>query len=186
MTRQDGRYWLFYAGNDFSTPAYGIGVAVADHPLGPYTKQGAPLLQSTREWLAPGHASVAPGLDGKPQLFFHAFHPGDRGLQRIPRAADRRAGVRGWPRRRGAAQEPFVTAPPPRTAELTRGIAPVADMTAAIDRRRQARARPHEDLAAAIDRRRHAAGFERARVDLAAAVHRHRDLRLRDGSRRQR
>ncbi len=79
VTRQDGRYWLFYAGNDFSTPAYGIGVAVADHPLGPYTKQGAPLLQSTREWLAPGHASVAPGLDGKPQLFFHAFHPGTGG-----------------------------------------------------------------------------------------------------------
>jgi len=33
-TRQNGRYWLFYAGNDFSTPAYGIGVAVADPPLG--------------------------------------------------------------------------------------------------------------------------------------------------------
>jgi len=79
VTRQGGRYWLFYAGNDFSTPAYGIGVAVADHPLGPYSKQGEPLLRSTREWTAPGHASVAPGLDGKPQLFFHAFHPGTGG-----------------------------------------------------------------------------------------------------------
>jgi hypothetical protein len=79
VTFQDGRYWLFYAGNDFSTPAYGIGVAVADHPLGPYTKQSEPLLRSTREWVAPGHASVAPGLDGKPQLFFHAFHPGTGG-----------------------------------------------------------------------------------------------------------
>ena len=49
VTRQQGRYWLFYAGNDFSTPAYGIGVAVADHPLGPYVKQAEPLLQSTRE-----------------------------------------------------------------------------------------------------------------------------------------
>jgi hypothetical protein len=79
VTRQQGRYWLFYAGNDFSTPAYGIGVAVADHPLGPYVKQGEPLLRSTREWLAPGHASVAPGRDGQPQLFFHAFHPGTGG-----------------------------------------------------------------------------------------------------------
>jgi hypothetical protein len=77
--RQDGRYWLFYAGNDFSTPSYGIGVAVADHPLGPYVKQAEPLLKSTREWTAPGHASVAPGLDGQPQLFFHAFHPGTGG-----------------------------------------------------------------------------------------------------------
>jgi arabinan endo-1,5-alpha-L-arabinosidase len=79
VTQQEGRYWLFYAGNDFSTPSYGIGVAVADHPLGPYTKQGEPLLRSTSEWLAPGHASVAPGLTDDPQLFFHAFHPGTGG-----------------------------------------------------------------------------------------------------------
>jgi arabinan endo-1,5-alpha-L-arabinosidase len=79
LTFQAGRYWLFYAGNDFSTPSYGIGVAVADHPMGPYVKQGEPLLRSRREWLAPGHASVAPGRDGKPQLFFHAFHPGTGG-----------------------------------------------------------------------------------------------------------
>ena len=79
VTRQAGRYWLFYAGNDFSTPSYGIGVAVAGHPLGPYVKQGEPLLRSTREWTAPGHASVAPGLGGEPQLFFHAFHPGTGG-----------------------------------------------------------------------------------------------------------
>lgn len=78
-TRQEGRYWLFYAGNDFGTPAYGIGVAVADHLFGPYRKQRQPLLKSTRNWTAPGHASVAPGLNGKPQLFFHAFHPGTGG-----------------------------------------------------------------------------------------------------------
>jgi len=79
VTRQAGRYWLFYAGNDFSTPAYGIGVAVADRPLGPYLKQPEPLLKSTRTWWAPGHASVAPGPDGGPQLFFHAFFPGKGG-----------------------------------------------------------------------------------------------------------
>jgi arabinan endo-1,5-alpha-L-arabinosidase len=79
VTRQQGRYWMFYAGNDFATPSYGIGVAVADKVLGPYTKQSEPLLKSTREWTAPGHASVAPGLNGAPQLFFHAFHPGTGG-----------------------------------------------------------------------------------------------------------
>lgn len=79
VTRQDGRYWMFYAGNDFGTPAYGIGVAVADHPLGPYVKQGQPLLKSVKEWTAPGHPSVAPGPDGQPRLFFHAFHPGSGG-----------------------------------------------------------------------------------------------------------
>ena len=79
VTRQRGRYWMFYAANDFTNPAYGIGVAVADDLLGPYVKQQEPLLRSTSEWLAPGHASVAPGLDGQPQLFFHAFHPGTGG-----------------------------------------------------------------------------------------------------------
>ena len=79
VTLQQGRYWLFYAGNDFCTPAYGIGVASADHPLGAYIKQPEPLLRSTSSWSAPGHASVAPGLDGAPQLFFHAFFPGRGG-----------------------------------------------------------------------------------------------------------
>jgi arabinan endo-1,5-alpha-L-arabinosidase len=79
VTRQEGRYWMFYAGNDFSTPAYGIGVAVADHPFGPWVKQEEPLLRSTREWVAPGHASVAPGPSGEPRLFFHAFFPGTGG-----------------------------------------------------------------------------------------------------------
>ena len=79
VTFQRGRYWMFYAGNDFTNPAYGIGVAVSDALLGPYLKQPRPLLRSTTEWLAPGHASVAPGLDGLPQLFLHAFHPGTGG-----------------------------------------------------------------------------------------------------------
>ena len=60
VTQQDGRYWLFYAGNDFSTPPTDRR-CVADHPLGPYTKQGEPLLKSTREWTAPGHASRGAG-----------------------------------------------------------------------------------------------------------------------------
>ncbi|MEO6225476.1 MAG: glycoside hydrolase family 43 protein [Sphingomicrobium sp.] len=79
VTLQDGRYWLFYAGNDFSTPSYGIGAAVADTVLGPYEKLPQPLLQSTLEWTAPGHASVAAGPSGDPQLFFHAFHPDSGG-----------------------------------------------------------------------------------------------------------
>lgn len=75
VTFQEGKYWLFYAGNDFGTPAYGIGVAVSDHVLGPYIKNPEPLLKSSTRWWAPGHASVAPGMDGQPQLFFHAFFP---------------------------------------------------------------------------------------------------------------
>ncbi len=79
VTRQRGRYWLFYAGNDFTVASYGIGVASAADPFGPYVKQEGPLLRSTTEWTAPGHASVATGLDGRPTLFFHAFRPGEGG-----------------------------------------------------------------------------------------------------------
>lgn len=70
-----GKYYLFYAGNDFSTVEYGIGVAIGDSPLGPYRKMTKPLLGSTREWSGPGHPSIAAGPDGTPLLFFHAFLP---------------------------------------------------------------------------------------------------------------
>ena len=79
LWRQDGRYFLFYAANDFTDPAYGIGVAVADHPLGPFTKHQEPLLKTAKSWAAPGHASVAEGPDGEPHIFFHAFFPGTGG-----------------------------------------------------------------------------------------------------------
>ncbi|MBW3617711.1 MAG: family 43 glycosylhydrolase [Proteobacteria bacterium] len=80
-TEHDGRCYIFYAGNDFSTPHYGIGVAVADHPLGIYVKQPDPLLGSTAEWVGPGHPSVAPGPDGRPRLFLHAYPPGQVGYK---------------------------------------------------------------------------------------------------------
>jgi hypothetical protein len=79
ITRCGGKHYLFYAGNDFSTARYGIGVAVADSPLGPYRKLPAPLLRSTAEWWGPGHPSVAEGPDGHPWLFLHAFFPGKTG-----------------------------------------------------------------------------------------------------------
>jgi hypothetical protein len=76
VTRQNSRYYLFYSGNDFSTPDYGIGVAIADDPLGPYRKMPEPLLRPTVEWWGPRHPSVASGRDGIPRLSFHAFPPG--------------------------------------------------------------------------------------------------------------
>jgi hypothetical protein len=75
-----GRYYLFYSGNDFSTARYAVGAAVADHPLGPYRKTG-PLARSSRDWIAPGHPSAAPGPDGQPWLFMHAYPPGDVGYK---------------------------------------------------------------------------------------------------------
>ena len=72
---------MFYSGNDFSTPRYGVGVAVSERPLGPYRKTDEPLLRSTADWSGPGHPSVADGPDGEPWLFLHAFFPGRSGYK---------------------------------------------------------------------------------------------------------
>lgn len=81
LTKHEGKYYLFYAGNDFSTENYGIGVAISKSLLGPYTKMEKPLLKSGRNWWAPGHPSVALDPSGYPRLFFHAYIPGKAGYK---------------------------------------------------------------------------------------------------------
>ncbi|NJC39841.1 hypothetical protein GGQ87_000099 [Brevundimonas alba] len=81
ITRIKDVYALFYAGNDFSTDRYGLGVAVAEHPLGPYRKAAEPLLRSTSAWTAPGHPSITTDADGRPRMFLHGFHPRDAGYK---------------------------------------------------------------------------------------------------------
>jgi hypothetical protein len=81
VSEHEGRYYLFYAGNDFSTPHYAIGAAVADEPLGPYRKEADRLLASTRSWWGPGHPSVTRGPDGRHMMILHAFRPGEAGYK---------------------------------------------------------------------------------------------------------
>jgi hypothetical protein len=81
ITEANGHYWMFYSGNDFSTANYGVGVASAPTPFGPFVKQREPFLKSSRDWWGPGHVSVAPGPDGRPRLFLHAFKPGQMGYK---------------------------------------------------------------------------------------------------------
>ncbi len=83
VTKYEQQYYLFYAGNDFSTDKYGIGVAIADSLLGPYRKMREPLLYSTAEWRAPGHPSLVIRPDGKPELFLHAYYPGKAGYKQF-------------------------------------------------------------------------------------------------------
>ncbi|MDQ3290881.1 MAG: glycoside hydrolase family 43 protein [Bacteroidota bacterium] len=83
VTQHQNKFYLFYAGNDFSTDQYGIGVAIADSLLGPYRKMPQPFLQSTAEWWAPGHPSVVLAPDGKPHLFLHGYFPGKAGYKQF-------------------------------------------------------------------------------------------------------
>jgi arabinan endo-1,5-alpha-L-arabinosidase len=81
ISEDDGRYYLLYAGNDFSTAHYGIGVAVADAPGGPYRKSSEVFLSSAGGWWGPGHPSVAVAPDGRRHIFLHAFHAGQAGYK---------------------------------------------------------------------------------------------------------
>lgn len=83
ITEDAGRYYLLYAGNDFSTALYGIGVAAADAPQGPYLKQSEAFLTSNRDWWGPGHPSVVRRDDGGHQIFLHAFRPGEAGYKQF-------------------------------------------------------------------------------------------------------
>lgn len=81
VTEHNDTFYLFYAGNDFSTDQYGIGVAVSKSPLGPFTKMHEPFLKSTADWWAPGHPSVVMDMEGKYHMFLHAYFPGKAGYK---------------------------------------------------------------------------------------------------------
>jgi arabinan endo-1,5-alpha-L-arabinosidase len=81
ITPEEGRYYLLYAGNDFSSHLYAIGAAVAEAVTGPYRKTGEVLIGSSPQWWAPGHPSVTVGLEGERRVFLHAFRPGEAGYK---------------------------------------------------------------------------------------------------------
>jgi beta-xylosidase len=81
VTQHLDSYYLFYAGNDFSTDQYGIGVAIGKSPLGPFTKMQTPFLRSTTKWWAPGHPSIVTDTQGVQTMFLHAYFPGKAGYK---------------------------------------------------------------------------------------------------------
>ena len=47
MLVKDGKYYMTYSGSHFESINYGVGYAVADSPLGPFTKyEKNPIMQS--------------------------------------------------------------------------------------------------------------------------------------------
>jgi arabinan endo-1,5-alpha-L-arabinosidase len=82
------RYWCLYSGGRWSSDNYGVGVAVADHPLGPWrdetAAQGPVVLKGTPdETIGPGHNSVTIAPDGQTQvLVYHAWNA-ERTMRRM-------------------------------------------------------------------------------------------------------
>ena len=72
--REGDTYYLTYSSGHYKSPRYGIGVATAPHPLGPWTKLDSNPLLSTdagRGISGPGHCSIVTTPAGQRYLVYH-------------------------------------------------------------------------------------------------------------------
>ena len=69
---------MFYSANDYGSDAYAVGHAVADSPLGPFTKSGDPVLATNDVAAGPGHCSLF-AHNGRVWMVYHAWTPGEIG-----------------------------------------------------------------------------------------------------------
>lgn len=78
VIKHAGRYYLTYSGNDFRNPAYGIGFATSDSPVGPWTKyEGNPIFcKPQTKTYGPlegvGHHALFRDKEGRLRVAFHA------------------------------------------------------------------------------------------------------------------
>jgi Glycosyl hydrolases family 43 len=77
MVTAGGRYFLFFAGNGFSSSDYAEGVAECSGPLGPCRDMSAqPILSSGAGVEGPGSADVFTAADGSYAIAFDGYLPG--------------------------------------------------------------------------------------------------------------
>lgn len=76
VVKRKGKYVLFYSANDFRSPDYCVGVAVADSPLGKFKKLQSPAVISRENtgFNGSGHGDVFFDADGGIWYVFHAHH----------------------------------------------------------------------------------------------------------------
>lgn len=80
MVGYEGRYYLFYSGNNWSTPSYAVGYAVCDTPQGPCTKPAnGPWIASTPKAQGPGGEEVFTDQQGQTWMALHAWVRGQVG-----------------------------------------------------------------------------------------------------------
>jgi GH43 family beta-xylosidase len=72
MIKRDGRYYLLYSGSGADTPNYAVGYAVADHPLGPFSRAPHnPMIQRREGLFGPGHGCAVQDDAGR---WWHVYH----------------------------------------------------------------------------------------------------------------
>lgn len=73
-----GAYWLTFSGGSWEGSGYGVSWARASTPRGPWEHAPtgtARLLQSSAEFIGPGHSSVTTDKQGADVIAFHAWTP---------------------------------------------------------------------------------------------------------------
>jgi beta-xylosidase len=83
-------YYMTYSANSFESPFYGIGVATAASPLGPWTKyEQNPVYQNVGELTGIGHSALFKDKEGNLRIVFHshnsptALHPRIMHISRV-------------------------------------------------------------------------------------------------------
>ncbi len=71
IVKHGGLYYLLYSGGNYNS-SYGVGYAVSENPLGPYTKyEHNPIMIGTAQSYGCGAASVFPSSDGSEYFIIH-------------------------------------------------------------------------------------------------------------------
>lgn len=77
MVKHRGDYYMFYSANAYDEPAYAVGYARCEGPMGPCEDAGAPILVTPAgrrpPWLGPGHQSVLEVGD-RTFIAYHAWN----------------------------------------------------------------------------------------------------------------
>ena len=74
------KYYMLYSANHFENIDYAVGYAVADSPMGPWTKsKNNPIIhRSIVGENGSGHGDIFFGLDGKPYYVYHVHYSNDK------------------------------------------------------------------------------------------------------------
>lgn len=78
VIKHNNLYYMTYSANSYESQRYGIGLAIASSPTGPWTKYaGNPILQLPVDLVGVGHNALFWDKDGKLKIVFHAHHSKD-------------------------------------------------------------------------------------------------------------
>lgn len=75
MVKHEGMYYMIYSANHYASPDYGIGLAYAEDPMGPWTKdENNPILQNPDNLVGTGHSAFFRDKENKLYMVYHAHN----------------------------------------------------------------------------------------------------------------